>query len=95
MLFQFLLVFVNVFFQAMTLAIFGRVLLSWFPIGPGNPIFLVKVVLHQITEPILGPLRRVIPTIGFLDLSPIVALLLLQFLQGQLDMALRIAAQGF
>jgi YggT family protein len=65
----------------------GRALLSWFPIGPGNPLFQLVVILNQITEPILAPLRRVIPRIGMLDISPMVALLLLQFLQSLLERA--------
>jgi YggT family protein len=61
----------------LTAAIFIRVLLSWFPIDPRNP--LVQL-LYDITEPILEPLRRVIPRLGMFDLSPLVALLLIQFL---------------
>ena len=84
MFIQFIATFINLLFQILTLAIIGRALLSWFQIGPGNPFHMLAVVLHQITEPLLGPLRRVIPTIGMIDITPIVALLLLQFLQGAL-----------
>jgi YggT family protein len=59
----------------LTLAIFARAILSWFPIDPRNP---VVSFLHEITEPILAPLRQVLPRIGFLDLSPLVAIILLQ-----------------
>jgi YggT family protein len=58
-------------------AIFIRVLLSWFPIDPRNSLVML---LYDITEPILEPLRRVIPRMGMFDLSPLVALLLIQFL---------------
>ena len=81
MFIQFLVYFVNFLFQAMMLAIVGRALLSWFPVRPGNPFHPLAVVLHQITEPVLAPLRRILPNFGMIDLSPIVALLLLQFLQ--------------
>ena len=37
--------------------------------------------LHALTEPVFGPLRRIIPPIGGLDLSPMIALLLIIFLQ--------------
>jgi YggT family protein len=57
------------------MAIFVRAILSWFPIDPHNPVVMF---LHEITEPILAPLRQVLPRIGFLDLSPLVAILLLQ-----------------
>ena len=58
MFIQFLVYFVNFLFQAMMLAIVGRALLSWFPIREGNPFRPLAVVLHQITEPVLAPLRR-------------------------------------
>jgi YggT family protein len=37
-------------------------------------------MLDQITEPILSPLRRVVPRIGMIDITPLVAIILLQFL---------------
>jgi len=61
----------------LTAAIFIRVLLSWFPIDPHNPLV---TLLYDVTEPILEPLRRVIPRMGMFDLSPLVALLLIQLL---------------
>ena len=72
---------VQAFFTALTIAVFGRVLLSWFPMRPDNPIV---VILTEVTDPILKPLRRIIPSVGMIDLTPIVALFLLQFIQGQL-----------
>ena len=95
MLFQFMINFVDALFTILIWAIFGRAILSWFHLRPGNPFYPLAVVLHQITEPILAPLRRVIPTIGMIDISPIVALLLLQFLQAVLVRALYSAAASF
>src|SRR5438067_4804118 len=86
--------FVDILFQILFLAIIGRALLSWFPVRPGNPFYPLALILHQITEPILGPLRRIIPTIGPIDISPIVALLLLQFIQSVLADALVKAARS-
>lgn len=55
-----------------------RILLSWFPtIDWMNPPFSI---LSQITDPYLNIFRRVIPPIGGMDFSPILALFLLQFL---------------
>lgn len=54
-----------------------RALLSWFSQG-ANPI---EMVLHQLTDPILAPIRKVIPPMGGLDLSVVVALVGLQFIQ--------------
>ena len=43
-----------------------------------HPIIVnINLVLRQITEPLLGPIRRVLPTIGMLDLSPMVAIIVL------------------
>ncbi|MDP4529646.1 YggT family protein [Alkalimonas delamerensis] len=54
-----------------------RAILSWFSQGR-NPI---EQVLHQLTDPLLRPIRRVIPPMGGLDLSVLVALIALQFIQ--------------
>jgi YggT family protein len=59
----------------LTAAIFFRALLSWFPIDPRNPLV---TVLYEITEPILDPLRRVIPRLGMIDITPLVAIILIQ-----------------
>jgi YggT family protein len=59
----------------LTAAIFIRVLLSWFPIDPRNPLV---TVLYEVTEPILEPLRRVIPRLGTIDITPLVAIILVQ-----------------
>jgi len=94
MFIQFLLYFVNALFTILFWAIIGRALLSWFPLRPGNPFYPLALILHQITEPILGPMRRIIPTIGMIDISPIIALLLLQFIQTVLQQALINAARS-
>jgi YggT family protein len=70
--------FVDLLFTLLTLAIVARVLLSWFRVNPYHPAIQL---LYQVTEPILAPLRRVIPPLGMLDISPLVAILFLQFIQ--------------
>ena len=72
------LTFAAIFLQILSVLILIRVLLSWFPIDMRNPIVRT---LFEITEPILAPFRRVIPKIGMFDLSPLAALLVIQFLQ--------------
>ncbi len=75
----FLASFFDLLFNALILAIIARALLSWFPIDPYNPIVNL---IHQITEPILAPLRRFIPPVGgMMDITPIIAIILLQVLQ--------------
>ncbi len=49
--------------------LFGRAILSWFPIEPGSVWAAIGNVLIQLTEPVLAPLRRVIPPMGMLDVS--------------------------
>ena len=62
----------------LTIAIIIRALLSWFPnIDPRNP--LVEFIV-AITEPILVPIRAVMPRIGMIDLTPMIAIILLQFI---------------
>jgi len=66
-------------FQILTFAIFFRAILSWFTMGTRSP--LVASLYHAlslITEPILAPLRRIIPMIGMMDITPIVAIIVLQ-----------------
>lgn len=65
-------------FQIYTLILIARVLITWVNPDPFNP---VVQFLARVTDPVLEPLRRVIPSIGPFDLSPLVALLLLQALQ--------------
>ncbi len=59
--------------------LFIRVMLSWVNPDPYNPIVRF---LRTVTDPVLVPLRRIIPPVGgTLDLSPLVALLLVQLLK--------------
>lgn len=58
--------------QLFVYALFGRIILSWFPVNPGSPVASIYSVLYTITEPVMGPVRNVIPSIGMLDLSPLV-----------------------
>ena len=60
-----------------TIVIVIRVVMSWFPVS-GGLMSIVADWLSRITEPVLGPVRRRLPPLGGLDLSPIVVLLLLQ-----------------
>jgi len=55
--------------------VFARILMSWFPVDPHNPII---DAIMQITDPYLNIFRRIIPSIGMIDFSPIVAILVLQ-----------------
>ncbi len=69
---------VNLLFDLLDLAILLRVLFSWVRMDPYNPI--VQLV-DRVTEPILAPLRRWIGPIGGLDITPMIAMILLTFVQ--------------
>ncbi len=77
---------IDVFFTLLNLAILARVLLSWVRVNPYHP---AVELLYRITEPILAPLRRVIPSIGMVDISPVIALILLQIIQQVLVAVIR------
>jgi YggT family protein len=63
--------------QLYIFAIFARIVLSWFPVSPGGPMAGIFSFLYTITEPVLGPVRRVIPPLGAFDISPIVVVIAL------------------
>jgi len=70
------------------LLLIGRILLSWFPISPESPLSSVFSFLYRITEPVLGPIRRLLPPLGMggmaLDLSPIIVIFGLEILKNAL-----------
>ncbi len=68
--------FLRLLCEVLTFAIFIRVILSWFSPRPNA----LTVILKKITEPILAPLRRIIPRAGMFDLTPLVAIILLQLI---------------
>jgi len=73
--------------DAYSIIILARVILSWFmmnPSGRGGFLAATYQALLQITEPLLAPLRRVLPRTGMIDLSPLVAIILLWIIRALL-----------
>ena len=70
----FLRVFVQLFVTVLWLVVIARVLVSWI-----DPRFEGSVArfLYETTEPLMAPVRRVLPQTGMIDLSPLVVLLVL------------------
>ena len=72
---------VNLVFNVFYVAILARIILSFIiPMMGGRPhplVLKLAEVANQVTEPVLAPIRRVLPTFGMLDFSPMAALLLL------------------
>ena len=73
----FLFSLIRILCDVLTIAILLRTILSWFSPRPTN--ILVKI-LYRVTEPILAPLRRIIPRVGMFDFTPLVAIILLQLI---------------
>jgi len=68
--------FLNVVTEIYYFMIIGYLILSWFPNARGS---FIGGLLSKLVEPYLAPFRKIIPSIGFIDLSPIVALIALKF----------------
>ena len=77
----YLIQFIQLLSGVLYVALLARVLSSWFNIGQTSPFYPIIKLIFQVTEPILAPIRRVLPRLGMLDLSPMVALILLSFIQ--------------
>lgn len=65
---------VNIYFVAIIVSI----VVSWVAPGSYNPLVLI---LHQLTEPVMAPFRKLLPSLGGLDLSPILVFLCINVLQ--------------
>ena len=69
--------FINILFQVLIFAIVARALLSWFNLGPTHPIVRI---LYDVTEPILRPIRNMLPQTGMMDFSPLIVFLVISVL---------------
>ncbi len=69
---------IRVLCDVLVILILLRVVVSWYLPRPTN---ILVIILYRLTEPILAPLRRIIPRVGMLDFSPLVAVILLQLIR--------------
>lgn len=67
--------------DAYTIVVFVAVIISWLQLPPYNPVVRVTRLL---TEPLLAPIRKILPPTSGLDFSPMILLILLQILRGAL-----------
>ena len=74
---EFLAAIIRYLCQVLSLIIIARVIVSWFSPSPTNRL---AVILYQITEPFLAPLRRIIPRFGMFDFTPLAAVVILQLI---------------
>ena len=70
--------FIRFLCEVLSIVIILRVVVSWFSPRPTNRL---TIILHRVTEPLLAPLRRIIPRVGMLDFTPLAAILLLQLIR--------------
>jgi YggT family protein len=83
---------INLIFQFLTIIILIDVIASWIMVANvrlPDVVFRLLAVVHSIAGVVLNPIRRYIPSMGGFDISPIIALIVIQLLQSLLVKALR------
>ena len=76
MIAHYLVLAVNITAQAVTLLMLAYAILSWV----AKPWNQVRMFVDRISEPLLAPIRRVVPLVGMVDISPLVLILLVQLI---------------
>jgi YggT family protein len=66
------------------LAIFVMMLMSWFPMRPGGGASQVYRMLLRLTDPVIRPVRRSMPSMGPIDVAPLIVLLVVMMLRNLL-----------
>ena len=66
--------FIDLLVTILSFAIIGQVIMSWISPRRDDPL---SAILYQITEPILAPIRKILPPLGMFDLAPMAAIFLL------------------
>ena len=69
---------IDMFFNILLLLILARIILSWLPQFKSHPI---AEMIMNVTEPVLSPFQRIIPPVGMIDISPMVAIIALSIIQ--------------
>jgi YggT family protein len=78
--------FISILGEVIVISIIIRALLSWFMPTDSGPF---GRILADITDPILRPIRRALPPLGGFDLSPILAIILVQIISSLLVQVVR------
>ena len=71
---------INLFSQVLVLLILVDVILSYFL----NPYHPLRVFIDRLVEPLLAPIRRVVPLVGMMDFSPVILIVIVQIVSGML-----------
>ncbi|RCL02018.1 MAG: YggT family protein [Candidatus Tokpelaia sp. JSC189] len=72
--------------QIYTFILIGNAVFSWLyafdVINQNNQVIrMIGTLLYQATEPVLGPVRRILPNLGAIDISPVIVFLVIYFIQ--------------
>ena len=67
---------ISIFSQVITFIVLAHVILSYF-MDPYHP---VRAFIDRLVEPLLAPIRRVVPLVGMMDFSPVILIILVQFI---------------
>jgi YggT family protein len=76
MIAYYLVLLINFTAQAITLLMLAYAILSWV----AKPWNQIRRFVDRISEPLLAPIRRVVPLVGMVDISPLVLILLVQLI---------------
>ena len=68
--------------QLYVLVLVARAILSWFPLRPDSALIPVVRAMDSLINPVLDPLRRIIPPAGMFDLSFLVLIIIVEVLAG-------------
>lgn len=82
-MFGILLTIINLLYYILFILILARVILSWVNVS-SYTVYQIRDVVFRLTEPILAPVRRMMPSMGGIDLSPMIVLLAAWFLRSLL-----------
>lgn len=75
---EYLVIFIDLLCRILFIFILLRTIVSWFNISPQNRLVYL---LDQFTEPLLAPLRHLVPALGIFDLTPLLAAILLELVR--------------
>ena len=78
---EFVGTFISLLATILWIALLARVILSWFNVDQSSPFYPIVNIAHQLTEPILAPIRQVLPKTRMFDFSPIVAFILISLIR--------------
>lgn len=82
-MFGILLTIINLLYYILFILILARVILSWINVS-SYQVYQIRDLVFRLTEPILAPIRRLLPSTGGIDFSPMIVLLAAWFLRSLL-----------